>query len=74
MAGWMDLAGLAAVTALSLVLALTIEWLCLRGVFLLLPLASARRSMRPAASPAATIRTMFPRKGLSRLSQAGLDR
>ncbi len=74
MASWMDLTGLAAVTALSLALALTIEWLCLRGVFLLLPSASARRSIGPATSPAAMIRRMFPRKELSRLSQAGLDR
>ena len=74
MANGVDLAGLAAVMALSLALALGLEWLCVRGVFLLLPSANARRSMGRAATPAAMIRAMFPRKGLSRLGQAGLDR
>lgn len=74
MANWMDLTELAAVMVLSLALALGIEWLCLRGVFLLLPSPSAKRSIGHEASPAATIRTMFLRKGFSRLSRAGFNR
>ncbi len=74
MVNWMDVAGLAWVMALSLALALGIEWLCLRGVLLLLPSASARQSIGRAASLSAVTRTTFPRKGLPRLSQARFDR
>ena len=49
MANWMGLAGLAVVTGVSLLLALGIKCLCLRGVFLLLS-ASARRSTGTAAN------------------------
>jgi hypothetical protein len=44
----MALAGLAAVLALSLVLALGLEWLCLRGAFLLMPSPHARPHRRIA--------------------------
>jgi hypothetical protein len=54
----MTLAGLGTVTALSFAVALGMEWLCLRGAFLLLPHVHAQRqfvvrgSRRAPAVPA----------------------
>lgn len=74
----MTLAEFAAVMALSLGLALGLEWLCLRGAFLLLP-SPARAQRRGTASRSAARRpspawARVPHKGWPRLGRAGLDR
>ena len=74
----MALGGFAAVMALSLLLALGLEWLCLRGAFLLLPSPQAR-VRRGAASYSARRSASFawarvPHKGFGRLGKMGLDR
>jgi hypothetical protein len=72
----MAMAGLAAVMALSLPLALAVMWLCLFGAFHLLP--HSPRRVRAAAGP--VFRTAAFRwpgahsKGLPRAFKAGLDR
>lgn len=72
----MAMAGLAAVMALSLPLALALMWLCLFGAFHLLP--HSPRRVRVAAGPvfgAAAFRwPVAHSKGLPRAIKAGLDR
>jgi|GEM_PF-2625930 len=74
----MALGGFAVVMALSLLLALGLEWLCLRGAFLLLPSPQAR-ARRGAATysarhPASFAWARVAHKGFARLGKTELDR
>ncbi len=75
----MVLAGLATAMALSLLLALGLEWLCLCGAFLLMPSPHARVRPGDTASHGVAVRASLawarvPNRGLLRLRKAGLDR
>ena len=74
----MALGEFAAVMVLSLLLALGVEWPCLRGAFLLLPSPQAR-ARHSAATYSARHRASFvwarvAHKGFARLGKTGLDR